>query len=206
MSKTGDGVGSRNRRAQLCLDFVNTVDWRKSDRPEDSLAGYADLVKWARRAGALSEGDARRLLREAASRPGEAAAAFSRGTDLREAVYRILSAAASGRREDAADLGILNDRLSEALSRLRVVPQAGTFAWGWDDGGALGRVLWPVARSAAELLVSDELSRVRECAGEGCGWLFVDASRNRLRRWCDMKSCGNRAKARRHYQRIKAAS
>lgn len=62
-------------------------------------------------------------------------------------------------------------------------------------------MLWPVARSAAELLTSPDAQRVRECALRSCSWLFVDRSRNRRRRWCDMKTCGNRAKARRHYRR-----
>jgi predicted RNA-binding Zn ribbon-like protein len=64
-------------------------------------------------------------------------------------------------------------------------------------------MLWPVARSAADLLTSQEQSRVRECAASDCGWLFLDLSRNRSRRWCDMETCGNRTKARRHYARSK---
>ena len=205
MSETGDGADSLTPGAPLCLDFVNTVSWRTSGHPQDSLAGYADLVKWGRQSGAITEREARQLIREGASRPKEASAVFARAARVREAIYRIFSAIAADRRPETADLDLLNDALAEALSRLRVEPRAEGFAWSWADaGGALGRVLWPVARSAAELLVSGELSRVRECAGEGCGWLFVDVSRNRLRRWCDMKSCGNRAKARRHYERVKA--
>jgi len=79
---------------------------------------------------------------------------------------------------------------------------------GWEERpGALDAVLWPVAASAAELLVSgDDLSRVRVCGlyedGE-CGWLFVDQTRSHTRRWCSMKDCGNRAKARRHYHRVR---
>jgi predicted RNA-binding Zn ribbon-like protein len=66
-------------------------------------------------------------------------------------------------------------------------------------------VAWWVARSAAELLTSKELTSVRECAGYDCGRLFMDGTKNRSRRWCDMASCGNRAKGRRHYERRKAA-
>src|SRR5207302_22567 len=68
----------------------------------------------------------------------------------------------------------------------------------------LDRMLWPVIRSAADLLVSGEAQRVRRCASETCDWLFLDTSRNHSRRWCDMSGCGNRAKARRHYARAKA--
>ena len=76
------------------------------------------------------------------------------------------------------------------------------FSWTWDcNEEALDGVLWPVVRSAAELLTSEEAKLVRECASDTCTWLFVDRSRTHRRKWCDMAVCGNRAKARRHYQR-----
>jgi predicted RNA-binding Zn ribbon-like protein len=76
------------------------------------------------------------------------------------------------------------------------------FVWDWHEvDGVLELPIWIVARSAADLLVSSELERVRECAGEKCDWLFLDASRNQSRRWCDMAACGNRAKAQRNYAR-----
>jgi predicted RNA-binding Zn ribbon-like protein len=87
---------------------------------------------------------------------------------------------------------------------------AGGERWRWRWAGdaesepALDRVLWPVARSAAELLTSDDLAAVRECAAPDCRWLFLDRSRNRSRRWCAMATCGNRSKARRHYRRGRA--
>jgi predicted RNA-binding Zn ribbon-like protein len=65
----------------------------------------------------------------------------------------------------------------------------------------LHRLLWPIAESAAELLTSQEVSSIRLCEAPDCDWLFLDNSRNRSRRWCDMKICGNREKARRHYRR-----
>jgi predicted RNA-binding Zn ribbon-like protein len=65
-------------------------------------------------------------------------------------------------------------------------------------------MLWPVVRSAAELLTSDELGRVRECAADNCAWLFLDRSKNRSRRWCDMAVCGNRDKVRRFRQRSRS--
>ena len=70
----------------------------------------------------------------------------------------------------------------------------------------LDRVTWWVARSAAELMTSPDLPFVRECASYDCGWLFMDTTKNRSRRWCDMSTCGNRAKGRRHYERKRAAS
>ena len=70
----------------------------------------------------------------------------------------------------------------------------------------LSAPLWPVAHAAANLLVSDQVSRVRMCASDSCDWLFLDLSRNQMRRWCDMKTCGNRVKARRYYERSREGS
>jgi predicted RNA-binding Zn ribbon-like protein len=64
-------------------------------------------------------------------------------------------------------------------------------------------MLWPIVDAAADLLVRGEPERIKTCGSATCGWLFLDLSRNRSRRWCDMKDCGNRAKARRHYARRK---
>jgi len=96
--------------------------------------------------------------------------------------------------------------VAEALTHQRLVREGYRYALGWDDGEALDSILWPVAKSAAELLTSEEAKLVRQCEGFAateCAWLFIDETRNRSRRWCSMTSCGNRAKARRHYQRAR---
>ena len=88
-----------------------------------------------------------------------------------------------------------------------LAPLGDGFAWDWHEAdGALELPIWIVARSASTLLVSQGLRRVRECAGEKCDWLFLDASRNRSRRWCDMAACGNRAKAQRNYARRRGST
>jgi predicted RNA-binding Zn ribbon-like protein len=79
------------------------------------------------------------------------------------------------------------------------------FTWEWvHPESSLDSMLWPVTRAASELLTSDDLAYVRRCASESCGWLFLDKTKNHRRRWCEMKTCGNRDKARRYYQRQKA--
>jgi predicted RNA-binding Zn ribbon-like protein len=123
---------------------------------------------------------------------------------LREVIYRTFSALAAQRQPTLSDLAALNRALRDALPRLELRPSAGGFEWTWasarDD---LDWMLWPIIRSAAELLTSEDLDRVRECAREGCDWLFVDTSKNRSRRWCSMNLCGSRVKARRYYRRRK---
>ncbi|MBI1881537.1 MAG: ABATE domain-containing protein [Chloroflexi bacterium] len=185
-----------------CLNFANTVGGRRPDRPREYLHTYSDLVAWSRHAGILTDTAARRLVDEAERRPAEATQVLARALGLREAIYRIFSAIAAGGAPIVADLAILNDALPEALARLQVTPAEDGFTWNWRaDEAALDSMLWPVVCSAGELLTSTELARVRECDGETCSWLFLDTSKNRSRRWCDMRDCGNRAKARRHYSR-----
>ena len=186
----------------LCLDFANTLSWRTSKKAEEKLGSYAALVDWGRKAGIVGAGEARAMLKAGQTSKG----VLKRAVSLRESIYRILAAQAAGRRARPTDLAILNETVREALGYLRLVPQANGFAWRWPpDSDAARRILWTVARSAAELLTSDHLGAVRVCAGSGCGWLFLDLSRNRSRRWCAMSDCGNREKARRHYQRVRQA-
>jgi len=189
---------------RLCLDFVNTVNGSRA-RPTERLRAYDDLASWGRQAKAFGEHDARRLFAQAQRRPRDAAAALAEALRLREALFRILAARVDLRAPDPPDMELVNGVLSKALVHQRVVKTPGGFAWGWaDDAGRLDRVLWPVVRSAADLLTSPDLSRVRRCAGANCDWLFMDMSRNQTRRWCNMQECGNRAKAKRYYQRHRA--
>ncbi len=190
---------------RLCLDFCNTVRDRDGE-PEERLTEYGELVGWSWRAGVLNAEEAARLKRMARRAPTEAVAVHRRALALREAMHAVFLAAATGRRVAPEALDLLNDELGRAMARSQVVAADGSFTWIWAEGGrALDSMLWPIARSAADLLTSGDLTAIRECGGSACGWLFLDTSRNRTRRWCDMRLCGNRAKARRHHQRLRAA-
>ena len=185
----------------LCLDFANT--WSDRERPDtDHLQEYSDLLAFARQTGALSGAAEGRLAGHAAGDPQAAAAAVEVARGLREDLYRIFSAVAASQAPAEPDLERLNAALPGAFSRLRLQSQKDDLVWTWsapDD--PLEAPLWPVLRSAAELLTAEERKLVRECAGTACTWLFLDHSRNRSRRWCSMETCGNRAKAQRHYRR-----
>jgi predicted RNA-binding Zn ribbon-like protein len=188
-----------------CLALANTVRWHASDHPEETLRSYAGLVAWARAAEMLTTPAARRLLHAAADRPAEAARVLKRAVALRETIYRIFVALIHKRPPAGSDLDGLNRALAHSAGCARVVKTAKGFArtWGTDDA-ALDSLLAPLAFSAAELLVSEGRERVGQCADDrGCGWLFLDTSKNRTRRWCDINDCGNRAKQRRHYERTK---
>jgi predicted RNA-binding Zn ribbon-like protein len=189
---------------RLCLNFANTVGNHRGHEPHEHMRTYAALVAWSRHVGILPDSTTDYLLQEASHREDEALRVFDRAVALREAIYRIFSAVAEGVAIKPADLSILNHVLAKAMARARIVRSGDGFYWDWSDKDeTLDRMLWPIARSAAELLTSEDLARVRECSSDTCGWLFVDASKNHSRRWCSMSDCGNRAKARRHYARLK---
>jgi predicted RNA-binding Zn ribbon-like protein len=189
---------------QLCLDFVNTLDDRLGNPPLEHLNNYADLVSWSQQKNLVTEKEMQHLLEQAKKHPADASEVFRQAIDLREAIFRILVAVADHTTPSEADLDLLNVELAGAMCHACIVPKAEDFAWDWiGKEKALDGMLWQVARSAADLLTSKHLDDVRVCAAEDCEWLFMDTSKNHSRRWCDMKSCGNRAKARRHYERKK---
>lgn len=197
--------GDRMIEQPLCLRFVNTLNWRLSPHPKEGLEGYADLVSWGRRVGIRNGSAARRLIRKSANARRKAESIYAQSIRLRETIYRIYAEAGRSRKPRSGDLKVLSLFFRQALSRLQIVPKAGRYRLTWKDPtDELDGVLWPLVQSAVDLLTSSEFRQVRMCPGKGCGWLFLDNSRNGMRKWCDMKDCGNRAKARRHYQRVLA--
>jgi len=186
----------------LCLDFVNTLEGRIR-QPGDLLPSYGDLLAWTAEAGIASPSLHRRLLNSAAQHPRNAEGILQRAHALREALYGMFSAIAAHKQPPADDLALLNRELASFLgNQVRLAQAKQGICWQWQgDESALDQLLWPVAESAAHLLTSPDLMRVRECAASDCAWLFLDHSHNRSRRWCDMKVCGNRSKVKSYYAR-----
>ncbi|MBZ5602598.1 MAG: CGNR zinc finger domain-containing protein [Acidobacteriia bacterium] len=163
----------------LCLDFINTVGTRKKgELIREKLRSPDDLKRWAAGAG-IACGMPRTLARAIA---------------LREALFRICTSTLDGRAPAENDLAVLNRELGRAQLRYT----GGAFRVS-EEASLLG----VIARSAVDLLTSDELARLRRCGGVDCGWLFLDTSRNGSRQWCDMRVCGNRAKARAFRERAR---
>jgi len=192
-----DGILFELSGGRLCLDFTNTVDNRPTDHVQDRLATYADLASWSRQAGVLSPAEEQRLLHREKRRPDEARAALARATALRETLFRLFFDIAEGRME-AAHIESLQPELAAAFRAPLLRPYE--LVWK-DDLARLDGMLGPIVRSAVELLTSPERDRVRVCAAGNCDWLFLDASRNRSRQWCDMAVCGNRSKVNRYHRR-----
>jgi predicted RNA-binding Zn ribbon-like protein len=207
----GKGVGGR-----LCLDFVNTVQSRVHEpgagRTKDyrdrivgeRLESYESLTEWAALAGAVTDREARALARQAASHLPAAASVLKRCLAAREAMYRLFKAGIEDWAPGRDDLAAFNHevRIARAHEQLVASPR---FGWEWDrSSDALDRVLWPIVRSAVDLLTSPDLARVGQCPAADCGWLFLDTSRAGRRQWCDMADCGNLAKVQRFRQRRRA--
>ena len=188
----------------LCLDFANTVSRRKiTEQSTDHLRRYGDLIAFAEQSKILSPKQAGDLQAYARRHATKAEDTLRKAASHRENIYRAFSALAEGKPAGSDDVQRINDFAIEALNhrQLERADEHYRWEWHWNRKNLLDRILWPIAQSAADLLTSPELDSVRVCKAPDCAWLFLDQSRNRSRRWCDMKVCGNRQKARRHYQR-----
>lgn len=191
------------------IDLVNTVDWTSRGLTEERLEDYERLARWAEGAGIIAPRRATQLRALADERPRVAERVHRDAIELRAMLRALFTAVERGERlERVPELAAFNDLLGVVLPRLELAAaravDGGTprLRWSWRDAAErLDSILWPVVRSAADLLVSDEAARIRECGGEDCGWMYVDRSRNGLRRWCQMETCGNREKSRRRAAR-----
>lgn len=179
----------------VCLDFVNTVSWRPLGVLENErFRSVRDLEEWARVTG-LPIG-----------RPSDVT--LSAAIELRSLLHRMLVSLAAGNTPDAPDLDRFDDWVTASVAGMQVRPTAAGARWSWvnGDGGDAHTVLHAVVLSAVDLLRAPDIALLRGCANERCGWLFLDRSRKHNRRWCDMRECGARAKARRYRSRHHAAS
>lgn len=187
---TPHGAGGR-----LCLAMVNTVAWRRSAEPIDRIESYDDLVAYVARAGSV---DAGALIAEADAHPRTAKLALERAIELRESLFGVFSAVTAGR---TADLDVLNEVLAEAMQQSELVAEPGGVRARWRNQADLDLPRWQIAASAAVVLTGTDVDRLKQCPGDSCGWVFLDESRNRSRRWCDSRECGNRERVRAHYRR-----
>ena len=197
-------------RFDLCgghpaLDFVNSLDNRFNDRGcIDGLQTYDDLLRFTYEARLLDLALGRQI--EQSLMPSAAARALRAGRSLREALAAIFYSVLDERRPPTAELETLERYLHSADRHRDLRWHTGSehtgLAWSWrSNEGNADLPVWMVAQAAIDLLLSPELTRVRACEAETCRWLFLDTSKNHMRRWCKMKVCGNRMKARRFHAR-----
>ncbi len=173
------------------LDLINTLDWRfRESGSEDLLKSYDDLLRFTQESGILTPAQTRKLGHAAGAR------ALTRCVELREAIAEILYAGLDGRDPSLASLRTLERSIQAARLQQQLRWKKERLQWDWKENAA-ELPLWLLSLSASDLMISDALHRVRACDNPECRWLFLDTSKNHSRRWCDMKVCGNRMKARR---------
>jgi predicted RNA-binding Zn ribbon-like protein len=186
----------------LSLDFVNTVGYISSENPTENLNSFSDLIEWSKQGKLISDDEAIVIFTKAKKNILESEKVFRRVLRLRKSVYDIFRSVISGEEISDKDLTVFNRELSLAMSKAEILFHEGELIWDWKNDG-IERILFLITRIAAQLLTSSDLEKLKCCSGENCGWLFYDTSKNKRRQWCDMRDCGNLAKARRF--RVKKA-
>lgn len=213
--RSGDGHGEARSPGQrtsrgftflgdrLWLDFVNTEADARQTPGGDVLRSFDSFVTWLEAADALDAERAQMMRRRAVEQPSGATAALVEARRVRAALRALAEWGASAERVRSEALAGINRILgrSAGMRRLERRPDGGFARSFVAVGDAFAGLLLPVVDSAADALVHEELGRVRRCADPRCGRVFFDRTRNGARRWCDMATCGNRAKAARHRAR-----
>jgi predicted RNA-binding Zn ribbon-like protein len=183
----------------VSLDLVNTLDFRfRESGAEELLESYDDLLRFMTQSGLLSSAEARGLEGVDAEREG----VLGQVKELREALATALYAWVGGEEALAANVSVLEGYFTRASCRRRLMARGSRLVWSWEEvRGTVAAPLWLLAQAAADLMVSERIGQLRTCSADACRWLFLDTSKNHSRRWCDMKVCGNRMKARRFQAR-----
>jgi predicted RNA-binding Zn ribbon-like protein len=190
---------------RLWLDFVNTDDTRRPDgtRRPDVLLDFDVFVDWLQAADVFDAERAAGLRRRAMQQPAGAAAALVDARRVRAALRALAERGAGAPAVRADVVAEINRVLGRSTVTRRVEERPdGTYARAFATiGDAFAGLTVPVVDSAADALVRGELPRVRRCSDPRCPRVFLDTTKNGRRRWCDMATCGNRAKAARHRKR-----
>ncbi|WP_158790126.1 ABATE domain-containing protein [Granulicella sp. L60] len=183
----------------VSLDLVNTLDFRfRESGAEELLGSYDDLLRFMTQSGLLSGAEAQGLDGVDAER-GQV---LEQVKELREALAGVLYAGVGGEEAVAAHVSLLEGYFKQASCRRRLMARGSRLVWSWEEvRGTVAAPLWLLAQAAADLMVSERIGQLRTCSADACRWLFLDTSKNHSRRWCDMKVCGNRMKARRFQAR-----
>jgi predicted RNA-binding Zn ribbon-like protein len=182
------------------LELVNTLDMRFSAQTVDLIPTYKDLLRLTTQLQLLTAEQARKLGRTVGEE--EARRVLVSTAELREALAKLLYGRIDGTRPPAGQLQILEQQFHSAALHRRLLAGDAHLEWSWSGVERQAEIpLWMLAQAASDLLVSSDAELVKDCGDPTCRWLFLDVSKNHTRRWCDMKTCGNRMKARRHHAR-----
>jgi predicted RNA-binding Zn ribbon-like protein len=176
------------------IDFCNTIDHRKPPR-FDMIPDYVAVIHWGQDSGILPSKENHHKALPSSKR------SVARLWKARSVIHRLLLPIIHSKVPSTSDLAAFNKLSQEVASKMKIVQLRGGYDQVCGDDDPIQKILCAVVRSTADLLLTSNVGRVKTCAE--CGWWFLDTSRNQMRRWCIMRVCGNRAKARRHYARVR---
>jgi len=180
---------------ELCLDFINTLGGMRGKETKEYLQDYNDLVNWASKAKIILPEIKDELVEGSRYRASMVKEVYQRSLEFRECLYRVLESHLEEQYPNAEDMEIINSEQTEANKHLKLVFDRGGYSWRFDERTTREDfVLWLIVHSACRLLTSDLLGYLKICGSSTCGWMFLDQSKNKSRRWCEMKTCGNRTK------------
>ena len=179
------------------LDFVNTIEYRHTIRECDYIPTLRDVLLWSVRSRLLLPRDATNVRITADS----AANIWHQLARLRQLLYEILIPIAEDRAVPAGSVAHFNQRAARAAKYAGLRPVNGQLRWSWvGEARDPRRLEWELINGTISLL-AERWQLIRVCANTPCDWLFLDTSRNRQRRWCQMQTCGNLSKVRRFRER-----
>ena len=182
----------------VALDLLNTVEWRlDTEQTIEDLTSYGQVLEWSRQAELIDQREHSALCRLATERPQQADAELAAFQHLRETAYAALVEREAGAVEEV----VAQHR--EALTRAVLQPAGDRWAW-TEPALTLTIPRDRAVRAVIDLLTSPELAALHQCEDAACGWVYLDTSPQRNRRWCVAADCGNRNRARRYYARQKA--
>jgi len=190
----------------VSLSLCNTVDDRPlfeegNNTPRgDHLEDVSDALDWVKHVRLFEQ-------KKAVSKFGlpsvrEARLLLDELRALRELLFGIYLGVAHSHQGAESNLHAVNELLKK-LPPQTLESNGAVFTLVRTFSSFRAATLGLLLDDAVELLMSERLKRLRVCAAQGCGWLFLDMSKNGSRRWCEMGDCGNREKARRFYQKQK---
>lgn len=190
----------------LCLNFINTVRNRFEEPVFCYLPRHDEVLKWAKRLELFSQVEIRRVKTYIEEHPDVAEKQHKKIIEVRETLYRMFAAIARNLQPSEYVLEKFNKYLSETFNDLKINVEKDrivTEDWYKKNSGLL-QIQHLIIKSAYELLISNSLIRLKEC--DNCGWLFLDKSKNKSRRWCNMQTCGSMEKAKKYYRSKKNMS
>lgn len=183
---------------ELALDFANTSSGRGFPTHRDHLSSASDVVEWARHTKAVHPEDADWLAATTRRDRDLGRELLEAALALREDIHSIVSEVAAERPAPTKIVESLTRTHARALARAKLTRFGAHYAWSWSVAASpIEAVLGPISLSALTILCQADLTRIKQCQGEKCGWLFLDTTKNKSRRWCEMEICGNRAKQKR---------